>query len=184
VGDDYFQNLSRAFLNENPPRSKLMFELGEGFPEFVATQNHGLDYLSDIAKIEILWRESYHETDATSLTIADFQVQDLSRVGEMRFDFHPSLRIFAFNMASFSIYADVMGLSNNEFNVSEKEEGVIIRPNLEVEAFLMPPSSSLVLAKLQQGFCLAEAFEALDNFDINSFLQILITKNIITGINL
>lgn len=183
VDEVNFKGLARQYLTQNPPQSKLMFELGGDFPAFLQNIDVGLPYLWEVAQIEVLWRESFHETDATPLTIADFQALDLSRLGEMRLTFHPSMRVFSSNMAAFSIYTDVLGLSNHEFDISTQEEGVIIRPNFEVEGFLMPQGSVAFINALHK-ITLGEAIELFPNFDFNQFLSLILTKNIITGVTL
>jgi hypothetical protein len=141
VGDGYFTQISRAFLEAHPPSSRLMMELGEGFPEFLQNRSTDLPYLKDFAKLEVLRTQSYHAADAPALTPSDFaDVQDFEALS---FTFHPSMRLLASEYPVFSIYND---LTSGIFEGGC--EGVIIREDYEINTY---PADINFLEKLAQG---------------------------------
>lgn len=166
VGEAYFTQISRAFLEKSPPRSRLMMEFGKGFPEFIWSLALDIPYLADFTKLELLRTESYHAKDAPSLMPHYFaNVKDLAA---LRFTFHPSLRLLKSEYPVFSIYND---MTSGVFEGGG--QGVIVRPLYDVEIY---PADVDFLKTLYNGASLGEAFT-----NQNETLTLLIQRGLCTA---
>ena len=69
VGEAYFTRLARRFVEANPPHSGALARFGDGFAAFVETLHaeHGLDYLSDVARLDAVWLDAYFAADESSI---------------------------------------------------------------------------------------------------------------------
>ena len=80
VGEAFFAEMARAFVAAEPPMSPILIEYGGGFADFIDRFRPAddLPYLSDVARLEWAWQESYH---AASIWEAHQQdVPDLSAI--------------------------------------------------------------------------------------------------------
>ena len=50
VGEEFFRAMARAYVVEEPPRSPVLLEYGDGFPQFLRNigQTVSADYLADV----------------------------------------------------------------------------------------------------------------------------------------
>jgi hypothetical protein len=68
VGDDFFNNMCKIFIDKNPPNTCFFAEYGAQLPEFIKTFEYvkDLPYLYDVARLEwirqIIWHEEKPQT--------------------------------------------------------------------------------------------------------------------------
>ncbi len=85
VGDDFFNNMCKIFIDKNPPNTSFFAEYGSQLPEFIGTFEHvkDLPYLQDVARLEwirqVIWHEEEsHSSDFSGL--ATLSEEDQSKV--------------------------------------------------------------------------------------------------------
>lgn len=63
VGDDFFDNMCKIFIDQNPPDTSFFAEYGAKLPEFINTFEHvkDLPYLHEIARLEWIRQTIWHE---------------------------------------------------------------------------------------------------------------------------
>jgi len=63
VGDDFFDNMCRIFIDKNPPNTCFFAEYGSQLPEFINTFEHvkDLPYLHDVARLEWIRQMIWHD---------------------------------------------------------------------------------------------------------------------------
>jgi hypothetical protein len=164
VGDDFFRAMARAFAAENKPSSPLLIFYGAEFPAFVETFEPArkIAYLPDVARLENAWVESYHSAEATPLELADLAAIDPENLGEVRFEFHPAVRLLRFAHPAASIWAAHQG--PGEPRPPERwrpEDALIARPHANVGVRVLPPGGYDFAAALSSGASLGEAAAAL-----------------------
>jgi hypothetical protein len=75
VGDDYFRDLARGYIDQYPPTRATLVGYGEHLADFIRQleKEHGLDYLADSAAIDAAWLESYFAEEGLPLAPADIE---------------------------------------------------------------------------------------------------------------
>lgn len=176
VGEDFFAGMAVAFARAHPPRSKLLFEYGGDFPDFVAAFEPARDlpYLADVARIERAWLDAYHAADAEPLppqALAEVPPEDLPAA---IFRPHPALRVLRSRYAAHSIC-----VANRDEQAAAlpirgdvAEDTIVTRPGLSVAMRRLPPGAAAFLlalaarrsfeAAIGAGFAEAEAFAPAD----------------------
>ena len=71
VGDAFFDNMCKIFIDQNPPDTSFFAEYGAQLPEFINTFEHvkDLPYLHDVARLEWVRQIIWHEEASQ---VADF----------------------------------------------------------------------------------------------------------------
>jgi Putative DNA-binding domain len=188
VGAEFFAAMAREYARENPPKSRLMAEYGASFPDFL----EGFEplakypYMADVARLERLWLDSYHETDAAPLQGAALAAIAPDALFETRFAAHPAARLFASTHAAVSI----MSANRSEGDVPQMnpaiaECGLVARPHLEVTVRHIPASTHAFLNALVARSTLGESIEAalaLDPaFDLAANIQGFLEAGVFTS---
>ena len=178
VGEEFFAAMAREYARENPPKSRLMAEYGASFPDFL----EGFEplakypYMGDVARLERLWLDSYHEADADPLQGSALAAVAPDALFETRFAPHPAARLFSSPFAAVTI----MSANRNAgevpaVNPAVAECGLVTRPHLDVTVRHIPASTHAFLSALTAGSTLGESIEsalALDaDFNLAANLQ-------------
>jgi hypothetical protein len=160
VGDNFFRAMAGAFVAANKPSSPVLIHYGAEFPAFADTFQPAREiaYLPDVARLENAWVESYHSAELTTLELSDLAAIDPERLSEVRFEFHPAVRLLCFAHPAASIWSahQVPG----EPRAPEcwgPEEALIARPGADVAVRVLPLSGYDFAAALLAGAPLGEA---------------------------
>ncbi|MEM1131989.1 MAG: putative DNA-binding domain-containing protein [Pseudomonadota bacterium] len=90
LGDEAFNQLSRAFVERDEVMARDMNGIGESFGDYLAA--HGVDESSaDLARIEWAWLQSYHAAEAECLTMQDIAGLDEEALLDLQLLWHPSV---------------------------------------------------------------------------------------------
>ena len=172
TGPDFFRAMARFHVREAPPTSKLLFEYGRDFPGFIDRYEYaqGMPWLSDVARIERLWLDSYHAADAPTLKADALAAVPPEDLGMLIFKPHPATHL----MSSVHPVVSIFAMNRSAGPVSRiehrPEAGLITRIDDEVTVRLLTPGNAAFLHMLIDGQCLAAAvaaaFEADPSFDL------------------
>jgi hypothetical protein len=175
TGPDFFRAMARFHLRETPPNSPLLFEYGRGFPDFIDRYEYArpMPWLSDIARIERAWLDSYHAADAEPLTGEALAAIPGDRLADVVLHVHPSTRIVRSRYAAVTIFAaNRTSGSPPQINAAELEDALITRPQLEVTVRRLPLGGAVFLQRLAAakplGEAAAAALESCPSFDIGA----------------
>ena len=139
--DDAFDRAAHLFVTSEPPRSPVLLEYGDSFPQFLRGIGRcaAADYLADIAELEAARTRAYHAADATPLSRDAFAALAPEDLPDLRVTLHPSLTLLRSRFPVVSIW---------EANRQDREEGndnmlrewkpecaLIARPHLQVEVW-------------------------------------------------
>ncbi len=162
VGDEFFRAMAHDYVAQDPPRSPLLFQYGEGFAAFIESFAPAapLPYLADVARLEYLRGRAYHAADAKPLEAGAFAALDGGRLAEFRVRLHPSVFILSSAYPVISIWAANQAATVTPFSPRGKEAALIARPFIEVETRRLAPGTDVFLACLKSGSTLGEAVEA------------------------
>ena len=191
VGEPFFRAAARLHALTSPPTSPLIAEYGRGFPDFLAAFEHArsMPYLPDVARIERAWLDSYHAADAAPLDPAALGTVPPERLGEVRLVPHPAMRVVRSPFAAVS--ATALNRSTGEvprIDVSVAEDGLIVRPALEVSLTALPPGGAAFILALSDGRPLGEAAALATadhpDFDLAANIGGILAAGAFTGLTL
>lgn len=189
LGPECFDAVAALFARETPPRTPVLQEYGEGFAEFLEAfpPLADLAYLGDMARFEAALGRAYHSADATPLSVAALASLSPEELARSSLLLHPSLEIVASPQPVVSIWRAHQGDAAPEGIVlGEGEEALILRPDLEVEAHLLPQGGRVFLEALLAGRAVGEAISraltSTASFDLASMLSILLSSRAIVAL--
>jgi hypothetical protein len=184
IGRENFDHLARAFLRQSPPSSPLMMHYGAEFPEFLATveQLAHLPYLTDVARIDVAMRQSYHASDSTGIDPAELQALDEITLLNTRFSFAPSMTLVRSKWPIGSIWHYTLRQGSKP--TGNAEDVLILRAEYDPEPIILGAGAADVLIALQSQTPFGAAIEAADDrFDVAVLLNVLLSRNAITALN-
>ncbi len=177
LGDEFFQAAARQFIDLNPPTGPVLSEYGNGFGDFVQ-QLPGSDrypYFADVAELE--WRrlQSYHAADDETLTPADLQSIEPSRLLASKLTLHSAVAVIESNWAIGSLWSNSQSDNGHKLDLVQAEIVLISRPQWTVQQTIISAESACFMQYLTSGLSIEEAAtqclsEYLD-FDTGFHLQ-------------
>lgn len=193
VGDEFFRAMAAVFVRQNPPRSRILVHYGGAFAEFLEQFEPAgaLPYLADVARLERARVAACHAADAPVVS-AEQITRALSsgdRIGQIRFDWHPSLTVLESAFAIVSLFAAHQGLLDiGAVDPGIAETAVVVRDGFEVVVLRAPPGTAAFVAASRRGETLAEAAGHAGNadaaFDLSGVLAMLNKHGSIQSIHL
>lgn len=193
VGDAFFACLARAFITAHPPRSGCLIGYGDRFPPFVAgyPRAAGLPYLSDVARLEWLRQEAFHEADAAPLEPARLGAVPAARHGELRFRLHPSARWLVSSYPVLHIWEVNQPAYAGDDRVALKEGScrlLVFQATLTVEIRGLQPGEYAFLTALAADSTITSALEraltADEHFDLFGSVRDWIQRGVIINFSL
>jgi hypothetical protein len=188
VGQDFFREMARTFVELCPPRSPVLMEYGDELGDFIDTfpPAQTLPYLRDVARLEAAVTRAYHAADAEPLTRDELAALAPCAWDETRVTVHPSVQIVRSRYGVVSIWEAHRGTNTpSEVDASAPEDALVIRPDLDVEVHRLPPGGAVFLLTLLEGATFREAARraaASDRrFDLVAGLTALLVGRAITG---
>ena len=85
VGDESFGAVVRAFVAAEPPRSPVLLDYGDAFPQFLRRLGRDacIGYVADIAALEVARGSAYHAADVDPLSADAFAGLAPERLAEL-----------------------------------------------------------------------------------------------------
>ena len=188
--DDVFHAAARRYVVAEPPRSPVMCEYGDSFPQFLRGigQSIASDYLADIAGLEAARTRAYHAADATPLpreVLAAIAPEDLPA---LRLTLHPSVMLLASRFPVVSAWEANRSENDNRPGAWKPECALIARPYLRVEVRALSPGAHAFVAALAEGCTLgaaiAKAAANHGDFDLDGAFNTLIAADVLIGVEI
>jgi hypothetical protein len=188
LGEDCFLESVRRFIAAEPPRSPLLLDYGDAFPEFLRRLADEIcsGHVADIADLENARGKAYHAAGAASLPPQAFAAIPADRLAGLRLTFHPSVSLLQSQFPIVSLWQANQEAGDVVLRAGPPEAALIARPMLEVEVWNLPPGGFAFLTALRRGATMAEAAEAArdaaPDFDLAVNLSVMIKASIVTGL--
>ncbi|MBI3676984.1 MAG: putative DNA-binding domain-containing protein [Proteobacteria bacterium] len=175
VGEEFFRYAAVQYVAQTPPRIGTLLAYGGSFPQFLSTFPPAgtVPYLSDVARLEYLYLESYHAPDAAPIVSLPSDREQLRPM------LHPSARL----MTSPFQVSRIWELNRSEAtfdNVTlpqQREYLLIVRPEREVEVRRLSLGAYAAVLAFADGGSLAAAYEeatwANPSFDFAAHVETL-----------
>lgn len=183
VGNDFWLEMTRAFIRTHPPRETHLLTYGAELPKFIdSTSQVRLPYLGDLARLEWARIEAYHAADADGINVADLKTITPENIPNLCFSLHPSARLVDSSYPVQSIWEahDLATGTARPITANESEKLLVLRPQGMVQIFRLTSGECVFLKEISSGECLAKAAEEALNvqpeFDLQQALLSHLTR--------
>jgi hypothetical protein len=180
LGEQNFDTLVPMFVRAHPPSSPLMMHYGADFPAFLdgfEPLAH-LGYLSDVARLDLALRASYHAADA-----APFDVSVLQQSPEVLATLHlyraPATRLLRSRWPLFDLWRQATQAEAPKPR-PQAQAILVTRPAFDPEVYLLPTGAATWLIALETnpiGPAVEAATAAAPEFDFTATLTLTLQSN-------
>ena len=188
LGDELFSRLALAYVRQVPPRSVLLFEIGEAYDSFLrdsgAIARH--PFVADVARLEYLMACAQHAADAAITDAAVLLKLSEVELQHVTFEWHPAAHLFEANSPAVTICRE--NRDGGEPSVIARwtgESALITRPSMAVDVRLLPVGGHAFLSAIRSGQTLelaaAKGFEANGEFDLATNIAGMFAAGAIAG---
>lgn len=177
VGEEFFRVMALGYVWENPPGSPILLDYGKDFPEFVRRflPARDLDYLPDVARLEVAASEAHHSEDAACVGPERLSHLSPSELASARATLHPSTRLVQSMHPIVTIWK--MNVSDGDpqpIDPWHGEDALVLRNGMSVAVHRLPPGATRFILALARGAdfgsAATEAAADDDQFDLGANL--------------
>jgi hypothetical protein len=179
VGDDYFRQLSLAFLARHPSRSGDLHHLGAPFPKFLAEHFTATEflYLADVARLEWACQECLVAETSEPLDPQTLRGIPADAYGELRFSLRPACRLLH------SVFPVMRIWEVNQADAATEEivdlqsgpDYLVVMRSSSLDLRRIPAGDFRLLTQFGEGQTLDSAIEAVlaadSQFDLGAALR-------------
>lgn len=193
VGEGFFAYAADGFIRRHPPHRGNLHDFGHEFPGFLAgfAPAAALAYLPDVARLEWLYHEAFHASDAAALQPRDLATLSPESGSGLRLRLHPGARLLASAWPVLRIWQVNQPGYHGDDRVNLDEGGaylLVIRRHGEIEIESHGASAHAFLESLHAGAPLAAATEAAiavePEFDLATTLSGLVRRGTFCGFDI
>ena len=182
VGAEFFAAMGQVYMVQHRPKSPVLHEWGESFPDFLAAfpPLAPYPYMADVARIELARGRAYHAADAAPMAPRDL-IAAAADPGQARLGLHPSVQVLRLASPAVSIWAANQPGAAPQSLSSGPQIALILRtPAFDVPVSLLTPEDAALVTGLQQGLTLLQAAQTQPEHDPQSILIRLMQAGVIT----
>jgi hypothetical protein len=182
--EDGFNRIAQLYVAAEPPRSPVLLEYGDSFPQFLRSigQSTSADYLADVAELEAARTRAYHSADATPVCRDAFGRLSPDEISDLRLALHPSVQLLKSRFPVVGIWEANVYANDNTLNLWQAECALIARPRLQVEVRRLTPGAYEFLLALSEDCCVSEAVDRstanAPEFDLAEAFEALICADV------
>jgi len=191
VGEKFFKFLAHEYYHAHPPTSRMVVRYGDHLPAFLESFSPvaNYPYLSDVARLEILYLQAYHAGDAALAPPDEIIAIAGDDIASLKFELHPSVRLLSSDFAAASTWQAHQAATRAPMDTIKQagEHILIARVHNDVRIRVLTHGAFAALNALSLGHRLEEAVnQAADmdtTFDPQSFFQTMFQLEIIAGVS-
>ncbi|MCB1757217.1 MAG: putative DNA-binding domain-containing protein, partial [Gammaproteobacteria bacterium] len=164
VGKGFFDYAAHQFIREYPSRCGNLHDFGRMFPAFLQAmpKTGHLPYLHDIAELDWLYHEVFHEAEGDDLAGEKLQAVKPDDYGRLLFELTPAVRFFYTPFSIVDIWQAGKNLptetSGDELRYEQGPEYLMVhRSSFEVSVLSLPSAEYHFFQALGRGQTLESA---------------------------
>jgi len=164
IGQTAFAALARAYIAGHLPKTPLLMDYGDGFPDFISGFKPlaNLEFLQDVARLELAWNTAYNAADLPVAGIEALSAIDPEALSHTMFIFHPATGLVRSAHPVASIWFAHQGCDTNAALKAlprHGEDAIVTRPIADVEIRCLPDGAATFVEGLMAGDTLEKAAE-------------------------
>jgi hypothetical protein len=182
--DESFNRVAHLYVTAEPPRSPVLLEYGETFPQFLRTAGRGAsaEYLADIAELESARTRAYHAPDSSPLSREAFAALAPAELPAIRLRLHPSVTLLKSRFPVVTVWEAHRQANDDSITVWKSEAALVARPHEAVDVWRLAPGAYEFLGALAKGCSIGQAAErgmaSAPDFDLAECFRVLIEAQI------
>jgi hypothetical protein len=186
--EDAFNRVACLYVTSEPPRSPVMLEYGDSFPQFLRNigQCVASDYLADVAELEAARTRAYHAADAEPLPQDAFAALAPADLPGLRVTLHPSVTLLKSRFPVVGIWEALRHDNDSAVSVWKHECAVVVRPYGLVEVRALSAGAHAFLTTLSEGrtigAAIAHGMANVPAFDLAECFDVLIAAEMTVGV--
>ncbi len=160
IGEDLFAALADYYIRTHPPASPVLAEYGRKLPDIIAefTALDDVPYAADIARLELLWLQSYHAADHQPIAAAHLLEADIENCSLV---LAPSLHCFSSSWPIWDIWQFIDDTAPTPDHVTPQAMVIYRNSDMAVQAAELNPAAAEFLAHLHGGMTAGQATQKL-----------------------
>ena len=183
LGSDYFKQVAKKYVKQNPSQSVDLNEYGDQFANFLRIliehrpELADFQYLADLAQLEWQIQQVYFSADNVKLDMVEFQNACVAQAGEMSFCLQPSVSILdsEYPIAELWEMHQSDGVEHKKIVAGEHEYLCVFRNEYEVSLRKINADLFGLIVAIQDNKTLAEIAQMfVEGSRLNSALEELI----------
>lgn len=160
VGAEFFGAMAQVYLAAHPPKSPVLLEWGQTFPDFLLTflPVAAYPYMADVARIEVARGQAYHAADADA--IAPERIAAAAHdPGRITLTLHPSVQVLHLSHPGVTIWtANQPDAGAKPLTLVGSEIALVLRDrNLQVPVVAIDPGDAALIQAIQKSETLMAA---------------------------
>jgi hypothetical protein len=179
VGEDYFRQLSLAFLARHPSRSGDLHHVGTAFPLFLSGWFAETEYryLADVARLEWACQECLVAEDSESLDLHTLRDIPADAYGELRLTLRPACRLLHSVFPVLRIWEvnQPQAAPDQIVDLKTGPDYLVVMRSARLDLCRVPAGDFHLLSNFAEGHSLDSALEAAlttdSQFDLGAALR-------------
>ena len=183
VGEAFFAAMALLHLRAHPPLGPVLSGYGAAFPGFLEQfpPVAHLGYLPDVARLELLLRDSYHAADAVPVPAATWAALPVPELMASRIGLAPSLRLLPSRWPVQAIWCAHQ--EDGPAPAMQAGDVVVLRAEFDPRPHLLPAGGVAMINALQAGLTLEAALDAAPGADLAGLLTLLLRERAIVEVS-
>ena len=187
LGEKVFKAMAVVHTRQYLPRTPLLMFYGEDMPAFLERFRPLAErrYLSDVARLELALRRSYHAADAEPATPEAIAAMTPEQLTGARVTFAPAVELVRSRWPIYGIWRATKE-DGAPKPVAAGEDVLVTRRQFDPEPVRLEPGGAEFVAALQQGRPISDAVDegvaVAPEFDLAALLGVLFEGGAIAGI--
>lgn len=161
VGAAFFAAMAQVYLTGHPPKSPVLLEWGQTFPDFLVTfpPLAAYPYMADVGRIEVARGQAYHAADAEPIEPEQIAAAAADDPGRVTLSLHPSVQVLHLSYPGVTIWtANQPNAVARPLTLVGAEIALVLRDrSLHIPVVAIGPGDAAMIQSIQKGETLMAA---------------------------
>jgi len=162
IGADLFNALAIEYVRKSLPSEASLLNYAADFADFLADHPscQTLPFLADVARIEYLYIQCFHGSDATAITMSDLFNLEQDKLPQVIFKKHPNVFLFNTDQPALEIWTENLKdeVERIDLSIANQTYLLLYREQYQVVPMQLTASCFYFCQALMLGLCIEDAW--------------------------